>query len=106
MRSKTIGIPWYARERYHSLVAVFDDGCHLPKTFDAWYAQAKVLRDGLEAAGARVVRVHIDPSEFLMWCQSHDQRPNAIGLQAFANWYVSGMRPSSRSVKLGKALGT
>ena len=96
MRSKTIGIPWYDRDHYLALIADFDDGEMLPRTYDLWFAEAKASWSKLEQTGARVVRVYLEPEDFFEWCRSNGRRTDAEGRQEFAAWFVSGKHPIKR----------
>ena len=68
MQVRAIGIPWYRREDYPRLLALFADAAALPRTWDEWHQRAEQLRGELEARGAIAERVMLDPDEFAGWC--------------------------------------
>lgn len=64
-----IGIPWYDREDYEELRALFHDGSRLPETFRDWYDQATAAFRVFQNQRLRVTRVRLRPKEFEIWCQ-------------------------------------
>ena len=89
-RSHTIGIPWYERENYVSLIAILDDGYSFPESYDEWLSEATILRTRFETLGARTVRVVLNPREFSAWCSERELRPDENGRVHYAIWFVTG----------------
>lgn len=62
-----VGIPWYRRDDYPSILKVMADSHLLPRTFDEWEKLAEqAIRQFATQAG--VYRVYIDPQQFVAWC--------------------------------------
>ena len=84
-RLQAAGIPWYRREHYEKLLAVFEDATNLPRTFSDWLAKAEQIEQAMRQRGIRVVRVEIDPDRFPAWCTAHGLKVDANGRTRYAS---------------------
>jgi hypothetical protein len=89
-----LGLPWYLRNDYPALLALFSDPDKLPKTFDAWLKHAETLEQRLQAAGLRVAKILIQPAPFARWCKERGVSPDQAARLTFAN--EAAARLSSR----------
>ena len=80
-----IALPWYQREDYPVLLALFSDPDKLPTTFDAWLEHAKQVEKQFQAAGFAVVRIRIRPASFAAWCNERNVLPDQHARLSFAN---------------------
>jgi len=80
-----VGVPWYRREDYTELLAMFSDPDKLPKTFDAWLNSAERLEKRLQAAGLEVAKILIQPAPFTQWCEERGVLPDQAARLTFAN---------------------
>ena len=64
---RAVGIPWYRREDFPALIAMFEDG-PVFDSFEQWQARAEELEREFQRAGHVVVRAYLDPGEFARWC--------------------------------------
>lgn len=85
MRISVVGMPWYRKADYARLRAAFADGARLHETHAEWSAAARATEAHLAAQGHRVVRVEIDPEEFVAWCSTRDVAPDAEARMRYAN---------------------
>ncbi len=82
---RAVGMAWYRRADYTRIKQVMVDSEKLPTTFDKWQTLAEKGEQQLKAKGHLVIRVHIDPEEFVAWCASNNCEVDADGRMAFAN---------------------
>jgi len=68
MKGMLVGVAWYRKEDYETLLGMFTDSEVLPETFEAWHKKAKELMDDLDRAGQAYQKVYIDPKTFPDWC--------------------------------------
>lgn len=85
MDISAVGVPWYRKGDFDRLRGLFADGARLHKTFAEWSEAARALEAQLESQGHRVVRVEINPEEFVEWCSAHDIALNAEARMRYAN---------------------
>ena len=85
MKVQVIGIPWFSRDDFARLRAMFTDGDKLHRTYDEWLTAAKKTRHSIMAQGTRVVRAKIDPDTFPAWCAANGHDLDAKGRVAFAD---------------------
>lgn len=85
MRTSVVGMPWYRKADYARLRASFADGARLHETYAEWSAAARETEAHLAAQGHRVVRVEVDPEEFVAWCSTRDVVPDAEARMRYAN---------------------
>ncbi|MGE0860374.1 MAG: hypothetical protein AB7I01_18000 [Gammaproteobacteria bacterium] len=90
MREGTIGIAWLPRDGYRGFVLRLPDACRFPSRYDDWLAPARALRVTLEGAAHRVVRVHLELSELLGWCERNDLAADARGRGLYVLWFITG----------------
>jgi hypothetical protein len=83
--SKPVGLPWYKRADYARLRQIMVDGEEFPPSFDRWQRRAEDSERRLKADGRPVVRVHIDPQEFVAWCATAGRTIDRDARIAFAN---------------------
>jgi hypothetical protein len=88
MKISVVGVPWYRKGDYAQLRALFTDGGRLHETYAGWFAAARATEAHLVAQGHRIVRVEIEPEEFVMWCSAHDVAPNAEARMRYANEFA------------------
>ena len=88
MRISVVGVPWYRKGDYARLRALFADGARLHETYGGWLAAARTAETHLVAQGHRVVRVEIEPDEFVVWCSGHDIAPDAEARMRYANEFA------------------
>ena len=78
-----VGAYWIKEEDYPALLAIFDDGPRMPRTWKEWLTMAEEMEKGLKAYGHVVLRVPIDPKTFPDWCAAHDTTPGREGRKRF-----------------------
>ena len=81
---KVIGLPWYRRENWVRLKALFTDGEKLHRTYDEWLAAAEQGCQAVELDGHRAIRIDIDPDTFAQWCKAKGFQPDAEARRKFA----------------------
>jgi hypothetical protein len=81
---RAIGIPWYRREDWDALRALFIDAAKLPATYDRWLRKAKHAQKQFQRQGAITERVYLDPIEFSLWCVDRDTDLDAAARMKFA----------------------
>jgi len=79
------GFAWYRPENYLRLLEIFEDAEKLPRTFEDWLAKAEAGCKNFEDRGIWVIRVNIDPDEFLTWCGANNLKIDAKARMKFAN---------------------
>lgn len=85
MRISVVGLPWYQKEHYSHLRALFVDGARLHATYAEWLAAAQATETHLAANGNRVIRVPFEPEAFVAWCSAHDVAPDAQSRTRYAS---------------------
>ena len=80
-----VALPWYQREDYLVLLALFSDPDKLPTTFDAWLEHAERVEKQFQAAGFAVARIRISPAPFAAWCKERHVLPDQHARLSFAN---------------------
>jgi hypothetical protein len=88
MRPRGTGIAWYRRADYRRILEIMTDREKLPVTFDKWQSQAEHAERQLKAQGHFIIRVHIDPEDFVAWCAANGLDIDAKGRMAFVNGEV------------------
>jgi hypothetical protein len=76
-RIDAIGISWYRGEDYDRILAIMEDGEKLPLSYGEWLVSAEGVERTLRQKGLRVLRAHIYPDEFIVWCTERGVSPNA-----------------------------
>lgn len=89
-----IGIPWYRRADYERIREIMAQRDPVPDSFDEWETQAKRVETHYQRGGQTVVRVYIDPQNFVAWCALRNLHIDAEARMAFAadpsNWPIAG----------------
>lgn len=80
-----VGMVWYKPENFDRLMALFEDGQKLHRTYEHWLRDAERGRDHFQNLGMRVICVDIDPDEFPKWCSANGMKLNAAARNRFAN---------------------
>ncbi len=88
MQDSTVGIPWYRREEFQELRALFADGHKLHETFDEWLVSAERLEAHLRRSGQPVVRAELRPAAFVAWCGQRGLRLDAHARSEYASLYA------------------
>ena len=96
--TRVIGLPWYRREDYATLVMLFSDADKLPGTYDAWLARAQfparmtpLIRFGpcarsISATGLDLLSITGPPPQLLVDLRAFD---------SIVSWYGAN-RPDFR----------
>lgn len=82
---RVIGLPWYRREDYATLLMLFSDPDKLPGTYDAWLERAESTERQFQNAGFGVARIWIHPLPFATWCKERNVSPDQRARMTFAN---------------------
>jgi hypothetical protein len=80
-----IGLPWYRRDDYEALLALFTDPNKMPATFDEWLSHAESIEKQLRTAGLAVVRIWLRPGPFEAWCKERGLQPDQWARLNFVN---------------------
>ena len=82
---RALGIPWYRREDWDALLALFVDAERLlPATYDKWLRRAEQAEKEFKRQGTIAERVYIDPIEFSLWCVDRGTDLDAAARMNFA----------------------
>ena len=84
------GLPWYARASYSRVLEVMDDRDALPECYDHWLARAELAIERAQGLGLRTLKAHLDPDQFLVWCEWHDLSPDSHARLAFVEATLAG----------------
>lgn len=68
-RPRRVPLPWYRAEDYETLRVRFADGGKLPERYEAWQFATEQVEQVVQRSGVEVVRVTIEPDDFLAWCE-------------------------------------
>ncbi|NOT49550.1 MAG: hypothetical protein HOP17_17640 [Acidobacteria bacterium] len=63
-----VGIGWYSREQYDTLLEISDDVDELEPTYEEWAAAAEKAFQNSVTAGISMERVPVDVEKLLSWC--------------------------------------
>jgi len=88
VKISVVGLPWYPKAHYSQLRALFIDGARLHETYAGWLAAARATEAHLVTQGHRVVRVEIEPKEFVAWCSAHGATPDAHARTRYASEFA------------------
>jgi hypothetical protein len=80
---KKTGVHWFKRKHYDKLRRTFLDGHTFPSDFDAWLREAQAKCEKIVESGRDIVRVEIEPDEFVRWCKAHRCRTDADGRDSY-----------------------
>ena len=70
------GLPWYARKNYPRVLEVMTDADQMPASYDHWLARAERAIERARKIGLPTLKAHLDPDQFLVWCETHDLAPD------------------------------
>jgi hypothetical protein len=84
MQNEPVGIAWYAREDYPGILEVMDDADLLPPSFEDWLERAEEVERELGRQGFVLLRVALDPADFVVWCRDRRRAPDGDARSAFA----------------------
>ncbi|MCY1642125.1 hypothetical protein [Methylorubrum sp. SL192] len=68
-RPRRVALPWYRAEDYSFLRTGLADGAKLPERHGAWLLATEQVEQVVQRSGVEVVRVTIEPDDFLAWCK-------------------------------------
>jgi hypothetical protein len=68
-----LGVAWYTREQYESLLKLANDRDNLEDTYEDWQAAAEKMMVQLSRPGVLPWKVHIDVDELVFWCKDHNR---------------------------------
>jgi len=77
------GVPWCRSKDYDRLLEIFEDAFSFPATYNEWIDVAEAKIKYFEGMGKQIVKVPIDPTEFLLFCSSSGHKRDAEGRRAF-----------------------
>jgi hypothetical protein len=80
---RALGFPWYRREDWNALLAIFVDAAKLP-TYDKWLRRAEQAEKEFKRQGTIAERVYLDPTEFAGWCVARGLKIDAAARMNFA----------------------
>lgn len=85
MQPQAIGVAWFRREDYPRIREIMDDRDTMHVTFDEWEKNAeRKLAAFPVPPGVKIVRIVVDPQEFLSAAMRHGFKRNAQGRSTFA----------------------
>lgn len=76
--------PWFDRESYPRVLAVMQDHDLMPPTYERWLRQARRVLEKARREGQNPIRAHINPEEFIMWCEANDWPADSVARLTFA----------------------
>jgi hypothetical protein len=68
--STAIGVAWYRPEQWETLRNVSVDRDKLEETYSEWLVEAERVIKQLQQRGLRVIKVDVEISELMLWCES------------------------------------
>jgi hypothetical protein len=80
---RALGIPWYRRDDWNALLAIFVDAAKLP-TYDKWLRRVEQAEKEFKRQGTIAERVYLDPKEFAGWCAARGLDIDAAARMRFA----------------------
>jgi hypothetical protein len=90
MRVSVVGIAWYKKEDYETLLSQFTDSDKLGSTYEEWLQDAERLLDQLRRNGHAFQKVYIDPKTFPAWCAARGLDIDSKARMEFASEFVAG----------------
>ena len=91
----TIGLVWFRREDWLSLLQMFPDRDGMQDDYDSWLADVCDLERTLKRQGHTVTRVIVTPDELAAWCALHGLTPIASARAE----YVSDLQANAQNAK-------
>jgi hypothetical protein len=92
---QTLGMPWYRREDWNVLLALFVDREKLPATYGKWLRRAVRAEKEFNRQGATAERVYLDPIKFSLWCVDRGTDLDAAARMSFAAEAITRKRNQS-----------
>ncbi|ELG9298337.1 hypothetical protein ROL52_004768, partial [Salmonella enterica] len=72
MTSRPISVFWFKNlDQYESCKEVLTDSWVLPDDYRDWLIRFNQMIDRYERSGIEVIKVEIEPNEFVNWCLSN-----------------------------------
>jgi hypothetical protein len=68
--SRNLALPWYHRQDWSALHALFVEREYLPSNYDLWKQRALRAERRYAKKGYRVIRVTVTPHDLEAWCSS------------------------------------
>jgi hypothetical protein len=65
-----IGVAWYRPEQWETLRSVSVDRDKLEATYAEWLVDAERVVKQLQQRGLRVIKVDVELSDLMLWCES------------------------------------
>jgi hypothetical protein len=93
MKVSVVGIAWYKKEDFDTLLSLFTDSKKLGSTYEEWLKDAESLVDKLRRNGHAFQKVYIDPYTFPAWCAANGMNIDAKARVRFANEFVARKDP-------------
>jgi hypothetical protein len=78
--------PWFDPESYPRILEVMADRDLMPATYDRWLKESLRVLEKARREGQRPIRAHIDPDQFLAWCDDNDWPPDGLARLAYAGF--------------------
>lgn len=78
--------PWFDQESYPRALAIMADRDLMPPTYDRWLSQSQRVLEKARREGQRPIRAHIDPEQFLDWCDDNNMLPDSVARLAYAGF--------------------
>jgi hypothetical protein len=82
-RTGVIGVTWFRREDYPTLLGIFEDAQELPTAWEEWETEAKKVEERLKIEGFRVERAYLDADAFSEWCRNEGVSMNGKARSRF-----------------------
>src|SRR5258708_1091568 len=79
-----LGIPWYRREDWNAVLAIFVDREKLPSTYQQWLRRAEKAEREFGRKGTIAERIYLDPALFSRWCADRGLKIDAAARMSFA----------------------
>lgn len=79
----------YRPEHYERIKEIMDDGDKLPETFEKWRQRSNAPEAAFERQGIKIVRVYLDPDEFMQWCKARGMNLDAKARNEYAGTIAS-----------------
>jgi hypothetical protein len=89
MKEPVTGMPWIRSKDYDYLLGIFEDSATFPRTWRDWIDVAEAKLKYFESSGKRILKVPIEPHEFVRWCAANGHTTGATGRRAFVTAKLS-----------------
>ena len=85
------GVEWFEPESYARLLKVMLKPHGMPGDYKQWREATENSERFLKRSGHLVVRVVIDPDDFLAWCAARSLQPNSNTISRFVGEKTYGV---------------